>query len=141
MYIFPIKVNNKLKTILGADRLKKIKILSMFLILILLGACSTGPKEISVGSLEIPILDSMNLEDVVNNEIDGVNVEGSSYSVEDGQLDTFLQEYEQVLNEDGWVTTSNMQPNGLKIEKKDQEVTILVYERENQLFIDLIPVI
>jgi len=119
--------------------LKKIKLISLFILMILIiSGCS---KDINVERLNFPLLDNMKLEDSVNNVVDKTNVETTSYSVENASIDTFLNDYEKTLNDDGWETISDMKPNGLSVKKNNQKVTLLAYERSNILYVDVIPVV
>lgn len=116
--------------------MKRIKIIVLLVfLLILFTGCSTS----SVKSLGFPIRDDMKLESTRTNEVHKENVELSTYSVANGELSNFLFEYEKTLNEEGWETVQNLKPNGLVVEKNEKEVTVIAYEENNTLFVDVIP--
>lgn len=117
--------------------MKKIKIIVLLIILsILISSCS---GIISVNSLDFPINENMKLESTRENEVDGKTVELSTYSVQNGDINSFLFEYEEILNNKGWETASNLKPRGLTVKKDKNEVTIIIYEKDNTLLVDIIP--
>ena len=108
-------------------------------LIICISIFSIGCSKTTVESLDIPIEESMKLESTKEGEAEGETVELSTYVVQNGNLDSFLFEYEKKLNDKGWKTTSDLKPRGLVVEKNDKTVTILAYEREGKLMVDVIP--
>lgn len=111
----------------------------IIILLFILTILATGCSKMSVESLAFPISEDMQLDSTRTNKVDKVNVELSTYTVKDGNLDSFLFEYEELLNSEGWVTTQNLKPNGLVIEKNNEKVTIIAYEKNGNLLVDIIP--
>jgi len=100
--------------------------------------CSS-PNIESVESLNFPIMENMTLESTYESTVDDSIVEVSTYIVENGSLNSFLFEYEKYLNENNWLTSRDLKPNGLIVEKNNKSVTILAYEEEDKLMVDIIP--
>lgn len=103
-----------------------------------MGGCNQSKIE-SVESLNFPIREDMTLESSYESSVEDIKVEVSTYIVKGGTLDSFLFEYEKSLNEDNWVTARNLKPNGIVVEKNNKSVTILAYEQEGKLLVDIIP--
>lgn len=119
--------------------MKKYSILSLilFLLIVMIGCTTTNIE--SVESLNFPVEDNMILESTNKNTVEDINVESSTYTVQNGNLNSFLFEYEKNLNEKGWITVNDLKPNGLVVEKNNKTVTILAYEHENKLMVDILP--
>ncbi len=98
-----------------------------------------GCSKTTVESLDVPIEENMKLESTKEGETEGETVELSTYVVQDRSLESFLFEYEKTLNDKGWETTSDLKPRGLVVEKNNKAVTIIAYEREGKLMVDVIP--
>ncbi len=119
--------------------MKKYFILFLILsIVIIMSGCNQSKIE-SVESLSFPIREDMTLESSYESSVEDIKVEVSTYIVKGGTLDSFLFEYEKSLNEDNWVTARNLKPNGIVVEKNNKSVTILAYEQEGKLLVDIIP--
>ena len=119
--------------------LKKYSILFLiFSLIIITAGCRTSNKE-SVETLDFPIRENMTLASTYKSSVENTDVEVSIYEVKNGSLNTFLNEYEKDLNDNGWVTTRNLKPNGLVVEKNSKSVTVLCYEQEDKLLVDIIP--
>jgi hypothetical protein len=113
---------------------------AVIFLLVIISIFSIGcSNKYTVESLDVPIEENMKLESTKEGETEGKTVELSAYVVENGALDSFLFEYEKKLNDKGWKTTNNLKPNGLVVEKNNKKVTILAYEREGNLMVDVIP--
>lgn len=110
----------------------------LFSLIIILVGCSSSNMQ-SVESLNFPIREDMVLESNYESSVEDTSVEVSIYVVENGSLNSFLFEYEKNLNENGWTTARDFKPNGLVVEKNNKAVTILAYEQEGKLMVDIIP--
>lgn len=115
---------------------KKIFLLYLISILIIIVGCNS---KISVESLGIPITDNMTVKETFESNEEGQNIIISTYTLENETLETFLSNYEQTLNENGWNTINNLIPRGLVMEKNGQNVTLILYEESNMLLLDIIP--
>lgn len=119
--------------------LKKHSILFLiFSLIVIMTGCRTSNKQ-SVETLDFPIRENMTLESTYKSSVENTEVEVSIYEVKNGSLNTFLSEYEKDLNDSGWVTTRDLKPNGLVVEKNSKSVTVLCYEQESKLMVDIIP--
>jgi len=112
---------------------------AILFLIICVSIFSIGCSKTTVESLDFPIEESMKLESTREGKAEGETVELSTYVVQNGSLDLFLFEYEKKLNDNGWKTTSDLKPRGLVVEKNNKAVTILAYEKEGKLMVDLIP--
>lgn len=117
--------------------MKKINILILLFILGILTTSCGGST--SVETLDFPISEDMKLESSRESEIDNEKIELSTYSVEGGDINKFLFDYEKILNGKGWKTINNLKPRGLTVEKDSKEVTIIIYEENDTLLVDIIP--
>lgn len=119
--------------------MKKYSILFLiFSLIIIMTGCGSANQE-SVETLDFPIRENMTLESTYKSSVEDTDVEVSIYEVKNSSLNTFLSEYEKDLNDSGWVTTRDLKPNGLVVEKNNKSVTVLCYEQENKLMVDIIP--
>lgn len=119
--------------------LKKHSILFLiFSLIVIMTGCRTSNKQ-SVETLDFPVRENMTLESTYKSSVENTEVEVSIYEVKNGSLNTFLSEYEKDLNDSGWVTTRDLKPNGLVVEKNSKSVTVLCYEQESKLMVDIIP--
>ncbi|WIV13300.1 hypothetical protein [Proteiniborus sp. MB09-C3] len=119
--------------------MKKYKIFPLIAFLIILTFGCSAETIQSVKSLNFPLRDDMNLESTNTSTVNDVEIESSTYTVQNGDLSSFLFEYEKNLNEKGWATVNDLKPSGLVVEKSNKTVTILAYEQDNKLMVDILP--
>lgn len=55
----------------------------------------------------------------------------ATYTIKDKKMVSVADEYEKILNDNGWKTTDNKKPNAFTVEKEDHKAVIVPSEDKN----------
>lgn len=148
-YIFYIKIRflrHNIKNIYYFEVLIMKKIFVLFIVfnIFLISSCSgtTYLKEFPY----LPAYKNMTLETTEegaeeNAEEETTEATGEltkkTYIVKNVSAENVLNEYEEILHEDGWTTTLDGKPNMIEISKDEHQAMILVYEKDDVVKLEI----
>ena len=99
---------------------------------LVLGACQGADKDTTP-----PVLPEMTLENEQTGEEKDPNAPQATYSLEKGDYETFLDEYEEKLTKEGWTVTLDGKPDFLSLEKGDKVLKVMPVELEDGIKVHL----
>ena len=105
-------------------------------IIVITSSCGTRNMK-NNDSPELPIIESMELEKTKDGDFLGYPQGISTYIIENENIDSFLEKYENALEEEGWSIVERREPFAIDVEKNGYNATIIVYVSEDKLKVDI----
>lgn len=86
---------------------------------------------------ELPLMGNMELEKNKDSDFVGYPEGVSTYVIEGQDMSSFLDEYEETLNTEGWTVIERRNNSAIDVKKNGYEASVIVYRSEGKLKADI----